>query len=496
VLSSATSYFVNLKGTTVGAQYDQLNVSGTVNLNGATLNVAVGSSFTPAAGDTFVIVNNDLADPIVGTFAGLPEGSSVAANAFQFKISYVGGDGNDVVLTAVASAFSSVQFSASSYFVNEGAGFATISLTRTGDTSGSASVDFETSDIGAEQRTDYTVGAGTVTFAAGETSKTFSVLVVDDVYVESNEVLNLTLSNPTGGAALVSPNVATLTIVDNDSSSPTTNPLDTSSFFVRQHYFDFLSRFPDQGGSDFWTSVITQCGSDPVCIRNKRIDVSNAFFYELEFQQTGAYVFRLYRAAFGNNQPFPNPDGSNQTEAKKLPGYAVFARDRARVVGGADLPTGQRSLTNAFVLRSEFLLKYPASQDGPTFVDAVLGIIRNELGVDLTAHRRALITLFNSGGRGAVLYRLADDNLQTNPINNRAFIDEEYNRAFVATQYFGYLRRDADIGGFLFWLGQVNSGPSRDVAKQHAMVCSFITSAEYQQRFSPIVTHSNAECGQ
>lgn len=69
-----------------------------------------------------------------------------------------------------------------------------------------------------------------------------------------------------------------------------------------------------------------------------------------------------------------------------------------------------------------------------------------------------------------------------------------YSRAFVATQYFGYLRRDADIGGFLFWLGQVNSGALRELAKQRAMVCSFVTSAEYQLRFSSIVTHSNQEC--
>ena len=94
------------------------------------------------------------------------------------------------------------------------------------------------------------------------------------------------------------------------------------------------------------------------------------------------------------------------------------------------------------------------------------------------------------------MYRLADDNTQTNPINNRAFIDAEYNRAFVATQYFGYLRRDSDIGGFLFWLGQVSSGPLRDTGKQHAMVCSFITSGEYQLRFNSMITHSNSECPQ
>jgi hypothetical protein len=127
-------------------------------------------------------------------------------------------------------------------------------------------------------------------------------------------------------------------------------------------------------------------------------------------------------------------------------------------------------------------------------VDAVLSTIKSDLATDLNSQRTALISLFNSGGRGAVLYRLADDNAQTNPINNRALIDAEYNRAFVATQYFGYLRRDSDIGGFLFWLGQVNSALLRDITKQHAMVCAFITSAEYQQRFSPVVTHNDSEC--
>jgi hypothetical protein len=164
------------------------------------------------------------------------------------------------------------------------------------------------------------------------------------------------------------------------------------------------------------------------------------------------------------------------------------------VVGSSNLAQSQLDLANLFVSRSEFTNKYPSSQDGPTFVDALLATILNDLGVDLRSPRSALITLFNAGGRGNVMYRLADDNTQTNPVNNRAFIDEEYNRAFVATQYFGYLRRDSDIGGFLFWLGQVNSAPLRDTSKQHAMVCSFITSLEYQQRFSSTAPHNNQEC--
>jgi hypothetical protein len=105
-----------------------------------------------------------------------------------------------------------------------------------------------------------------------------------------------------------------------------------------------------------------------------------------------------------------------------------------------------------------------------------------------------LLKLFYSGGRAAVIYRLADDNLATNPLDNRAFIDAEYRRAFVVTQYFGYLRRDGDVAGLLFWLDQVNRFPLRDTTMQNAMVCSFITSTEYQQRFGSVVTHSNAEC--
>jgi hypothetical protein len=250
----------------------------------------------------------------------------------------------------------------------------------------------------------------------------------------------------------------------------------------------------DQGGLDYWSAQITGCGNNQTCVRARRVDVSNAFFYELEFQQTGAYVYRLYRAAYGNDQPFPNPDSSNAVEARKVPSYAVFVRDRARVVGGTSLAQSQLDLANAFVQRPEFLSRYPAGLSGSAFVDTLLGRIASDSGVNLNSQRTALINLFNAGGRGLVLYRLADDN-QTNPINNRIFLDAEYNRSFVFTQYGGYLRRDADIGGFLFWLSQVNQFPVRDSGIQHTMVCAFITSAEYQQRFSPIVTRSNSECG-
>ena len=128
-------------------------------------------------------------------------------------------------------------------------------------------------------------------------------------------------------------------------------------------------------------------------------------------------------------------------------------------------------------------------------MDAILLTIKTDIGADLTIQRAALIAL---GSRGAVMYRLANDDLAggNGGINNRAFIDADYNRTFVATQYFGYLRRDGDIGGLIFWLGQINGGPLRDGTRQNGMVCSFITSAEYQLRFGPKVPRTNRECPQ
>src|SRR6185295_1601606 len=131
-----------------------------------------------------------------------------------------------------------------------------------GDTSTTATVSFNTFDESqpghASQKSDYEISLGKITFNPGETLKTFRIFIVNDNFVEGDEVLNLALSNPVGtGLGLGSPNVATVTILDNDISASTSNPIDTASFFVRQHYFDFLNREPDAAGLNFWTNEIT-----------------------------------------------------------------------------------------------------------------------------------------------------------------------------------------------------------------------------------------------
>ncbi|HZQ84625.1 MAG TPA: hypothetical protein VFA83_07295, partial [Acidimicrobiales bacterium] len=81
-----------------GTGYDQVNVIGATNLNGAFLDVVPG--FQPTVGQQFTIINNDGSDPVQGTFDGLAQGAGFGAGGAFFKINYQGGDGNDVVLTA------------------------------------------------------------------------------------------------------------------------------------------------------------------------------------------------------------------------------------------------------------------------------------------------------------------------------------------------------------------------------------------------------------
>ncbi len=96
--TAAGNYSVNLNGLTPVTQYDQISVQGTVTLGG-TLTITRG--FTPAIGDSFKIIDNDGVDAVVGTFADSPEGDIYTINTIPFRLSYVGGDGNDVTLTRV-----------------------------------------------------------------------------------------------------------------------------------------------------------------------------------------------------------------------------------------------------------------------------------------------------------------------------------------------------------------------------------------------------------
>jgi autotransporter-associated beta strand protein len=97
--ASATAEFT-LYTAQNGIGHDQLRVTGGVNLNNATLELESADTFVPFNGKLTLIVN-DGNDPVVGTFAGLPEGTTFVRNKRMFRISYMGGTGNDVVVTSL-----------------------------------------------------------------------------------------------------------------------------------------------------------------------------------------------------------------------------------------------------------------------------------------------------------------------------------------------------------------------------------------------------------
>jgi hypothetical protein len=345
---------------------------------------------------------------------------------------------------------------------DEGAGRASVVVTRSGDHTTAVSVNYATSDPAgitncdvvngiASSRCDYITSISTLRFASGEISKTISIPLVDDSYHEGSESFTITLSNP-GGASLGSPSTATITIADNDATTGP-NPIDGTDFFVRQHYLDFLNREPDPPGFRGWRDILNNCKSgDTTC---DRIEVSSRFFRSAEFQERGYFIYRFYSVALG-----------------RKPNYAEFIPDLAKVSGfltADELEANKVAFIQEFMTRQEFQTRYGSLTDPTTYVDALL----STAGLPNHPSRGTWITGLANGTltRLQVLRQLAESIEAYNKF---------YTQAFVVMQYFGYLRRDPD-SLYLKWIDIMN-GNGGDY---RSMVNGFVNSAEYRKRFGP-----------
>jgi uncharacterized delta-60 repeat protein len=308
---------------------------------------------------------------------------------------------------------------------------------------------------GPTSRTTITDGAGNYRFENVGT---------DNFYTVTPSLANYSFAPSSRSFSLVG-NMTEAGFTASADASQSANAIDTTEYFVRQQYRDFLGREPDQGGLRYWSSQFEVCNGDATCIHNRRIDVSAAFFASREFQQTGSYVYGLYAGMLGRTL-----------------NYGEFNADRAHVLGGAELEQAKTAFAQEFVQRSEFINVYPADMTREQFVDAVIQRMQVRAGVSMTDSRDGFLSDYDTGGRALVARHASEAS---------AFVDAEYNKAFVLMEYFGYLRRGGDQRGYAFWLDVLNRG-----AGHRGMVCSFITSTEYQQRFSTVVTHTNTECPQ
>jgi Calx-beta domain/Domain of unknown function (DUF4214) len=370
---------------------------------------------------------------------------------------------SESIYPPIVPAAPTLQLSAGAYAANEGDNRINVTVTRTGDASGAASVSFATGDTAglnncimtngvASSRCDYATSVGTLRFAAGEVTKTISIPVVDDVYVEGSENFTLALSNATG-AALGQTTAATLTVNDNDTAQPTTNPIDRTDFFVRQHYIDFLNREPDPNGFAAWVHRIDFCGQPgeppPPC---DRVEVSSAFFRSPEFRDRGYFVYKFYAASLD-----------------RFPRYAEFIPDLAKVSGfqtAEEQEANKQAFAQEFIARTEFQNRY-AGTTNTEYVDRILATA----GVT-SPNRQGWIDALNAGTktRAQVLREIAES----------AEVDAAFfNEAFVVMQYFGYLRRDPDAL-YTNWIQTMNT-----TGDYRLMVSGFVNSAEYRFRFGP-----------
>jgi subtilisin family serine protease len=257
------------------------------------------------------------------------------------------------------------------------------------------------------------------------------------------------------------------------------NPIDTTDFFVRQHYADFLNRTPDASGLQFWTNNIESCGADQNCRAVKRVDTSAAFFLSIEFQQTGYLVYKMYRASFGNlpGKPVAVQRASWLPDTQSISSGVVVGQTGWE----AQLENNKQAFALNFVQRAPFQSAH-GGQDAATLVNSLFA----NAGVTPTdAERSTAVNAFNNAGggnagRAAALRSVAE---------SASVSAKLFNEAFVLMEYFGYLQRDPDaapeptldFSGYNFWLSKLNQFNGNYVQAQ--MVKAFLDSAEYRSRF-------------
>ena len=220
-LVAGSTFAVEVNGPTPGSEADEVIVTGTVDITGATL--ATSGTVASFPGQVITLIDNLGIAPVTGTFAGLAEGATVIINGTSFTLSYVGGTGNDVTLSEGEAVVT-----IDNVTINEAAGTLdfnltidkpltidmVVTVTFTGGTATGGNVDY----ISTTQQ---------VTFLAGATSHVVSVPIINDGLVEATEDFFASLSTSTdlGGRVVNFSDTGTGTITDNDSATVSIAPI-------------------------------------------------------------------------------------------------------------------------------------------------------------------------------------------------------------------------------------------------------------------------------
>jgi hypothetical protein len=409
-------------------------------------------------------------------------------------------NGQTHTVTQLAGAAPTVAFNSATFSANEedASRSITVTVSRSGDVGGASTVEYRTAAEtdaqtqipcnptqtpargSASPRCDFATTIDTLTFAATEVTKTFTIPLINDVHVEGAETFQVELADPRG-AALGAQSTATVTINDDDTTQPTQNPVrpplpygpETARYFVRMQYLDFLSREPEQG--EPWTAVLANCPNPENRPEQTttpsagcdRLLVSQSFFESEENRIKGRFVFLHHKASFGS-----------AADPNYYPEYRDFVIDLRRVTGQTAAETIAKRLdfSEDWVLRPGFAARYNGKSNDQ-FVDELLANV-NSTGALTQARsgftRDSLLADLNAGTKTrAEVLRLIVESPEVS--------DRQFNHAYVAMQYYNYLRRTPELSGYLSWLNAINQNRQN----LRVMVDGFVNSTEYMFRFGP-----------
>ena len=211
-LTQTATGVVNVK-IAAPSQFDTIAVTGAATLAG-TLNISLVNNFTPSAGQSYKVLTFASSSGDFATITGMPiPNTNLSFNPVL--------DPTDFTLLASAPSPGSVQFGSATYSANDTSGMATITVVRNTGSQGTVTVNYATSDGTATAGVSYTATSGTLTFADGVTSQSFTIPILSTAAGRGNQTVNLTISSPTGGATLGAQTTAVLTLIDNTALTST-----------------------------------------------------------------------------------------------------------------------------------------------------------------------------------------------------------------------------------------------------------------------------------
>ncbi|MGC1523654.1 MAG: Calx-beta domain-containing protein, partial [Steroidobacteraceae bacterium] len=349
---SAASYAVNQGAGTLAVTVTRTGGSSgaasvTYNTTGGT--AVAGTDFTAATGT----LNWAAGDATSKSFSvAISNAAPFSGNkSFTISLSNAGASGaalgspSSAIATITGDAVAAVgslQLSASSYGIGQAAGTLSVTVNRTGGSSGAVSVTYATADGTAVAGTDYTAGSGTLSWASGDaSSKSFSVAISNATPFSGSKAFTVELSGATGGATLSSPSSAGVTIA----GSLVVVPAGTTawvyyngvlnwggdwSFAATPNYKD-TSGVPIEGGYDIEITGQQWGGWQPYVSANCQSSIASCFV-------TTPYKYLIFSAKpTVANQIF----GSAVLSAGDTPDGAFIQNLSAYCSGGGNPPIGQ-----------------------------------------------------------------------------------------------------------------------------------------------------------